>query len=341
MDAKWIQYVTLIIDNIEGGYYHPDMQKAEPKKFAVMGDSGETMYGMDRKAGGDVMQTEAGKRFWMLIDENRKYYPSLWVYNYKASGQLALELKTLACEMMHTQYQAYCKKYLDPKAKALVEKSPRLIAHFFYACWNGPVWFRHFASIINDAVLKFGYSDLATLEAIAIDSRKHLTGSWRADARKLVEHGGELMEQRIWAYLPKSPGSYAVPKEFARYLANKKSYAWVWWTLGGLALAGGLCWYGKRNWGWFGGNSLGKLRPEDYYDYEEATTPEKIAWRKNWYKSEIVAKCHNLRYALNSFHKQQIHKYLPKKMDEDMRNELLQAFDKVEESMDKVRNKKW
>lgn len=251
MDAKWIQYVTLIIDNIEGGYYHPDMQKADPKKFAVMGASGETMYGMDRKAGGKVMETEAGKKFWSLIDENRKYFPSVWVYNYKASGQLATELKSLACQMMYNQYQSYSKSYLNSKTKELIEKSPRLITHFFYACWNGPAWFKHFASVLNDAVVKFGYTDLATLEAIAIDSRKHLSGNWKSAARKLVESGGVKMETKVWAKLPQSPGKYEIPKEFANY-EKGKSYTWVWWTLGGLALASGICVLGHKKWGWFG-----------------------------------------------------------------------------------------
>lgn len=239
MDAKFKEYIKLIINNIEGGYYHPDMKAANPTKFKNMLDSGETMYGMDRTAGGKTMETEAGKKFWALIDENRKYFPTVWVYNYKASGQLAEELKNLACEMMYARYTNYCKNWMSATAKALVEKSPRLVSHFFYACWNGSGWFKHFASIISDAVDKFGYTDLATLEAIAIDSRKHLTGNWKPEARALVEKGGSLMESKIWAHLPKSPGNYEVPKEFQKYLANKKSLAWLWWTLGTLAVLGG------------------------------------------------------------------------------------------------------
>ena len=46
-----------LIDEIEGGYFHPIMVKGGrgfPKGSRSMGDSGETMFGIDRKHGAEI-----------------------------------------------------------------------------------------------------------------------------------------------------------------------------------------------------------------------------------------------------------------------------------------------
>ena len=46
------QSVNKVIDTLEGGYYHPNMVKdGRLKSSYKMGNSGETMMGMDRKHG--------------------------------------------------------------------------------------------------------------------------------------------------------------------------------------------------------------------------------------------------------------------------------------------------
>ena len=44
----------MIIDKLEGGYYHPDMLEDGRIKDSRYSASGETMMGIDRKAGGKI-----------------------------------------------------------------------------------------------------------------------------------------------------------------------------------------------------------------------------------------------------------------------------------------------
>ena len=60
MAIDYVKYGSLVIENFEGGYFHPDMYKANPSFFNKNGTvdnayarSGETMFGFDRVAGGD------------------------------------------------------------------------------------------------------------------------------------------------------------------------------------------------------------------------------------------------------------------------------------------------
>ena len=74
MLSKFYNLADLIITNIEGGYYSPVRHKS-----AAMLDSGETMFGIDRKHGGAYNTSEAGKKFWAIIDQNS----ASWEWNYK------------------------------------------------------------------------------------------------------------------------------------------------------------------------------------------------------------------------------------------------------------------
>ena len=88
MKQKFYALADLIISNIEGGYYSPIQHKS-----AAMMDSGETMFGMGRKHGGDdINNSEAGKKFWAIIDQNS----SAWAWNFKG-GKF---------EKHHDKYQA-------------------------------------------------------------------------------------------------------------------------------------------------------------------------------------------------------------------------------------------
>ena len=161
-DNSFESMTNKVIDNLEGGYYHPKM-----KSGSAMGDSGETMMGIDRKHGGTINTTDAGKEFWKIIDDADA--STKWKHYYKG-GELEPKLKKLVAKMMKPYYDSYMDRYLSPEAKKIVEKNPDLNFHFVYATWNGPGWFQKFGKKINDAVAK-GIEDPKKLIQIALRSR--------------------------------------------------------------------------------------------------------------------------------------------------------------------------
>jgi hypothetical protein len=162
-----------IIDNIEGGYYHPNMVKdGRLSKKGGMGDSGETMFGIDRKHGGDINTSAWGVEFWNTIDRAGASRPDNkggWAWNHKG-GSLEPKLKSLVMKMIKDKYQTYSSRYLDPEAKKIVDSHPGLMFHFVYAVWNGPGWFKRFAEKINQQV-KRGVKDPKKLYKDALNNR--------------------------------------------------------------------------------------------------------------------------------------------------------------------------
>ena len=53
--------VQIIIDKLEGGYFHPNMYVNNPGRFSMYGKSGETLYGLDRHAGHDLFYSSKRK----------------------------------------------------------------------------------------------------------------------------------------------------------------------------------------------------------------------------------------------------------------------------------------
>ena len=81
-------YTDLIINNLEGGYYHPDM-KANLRGGERMGNSGETMFGLDRVHGGSLNSSENGVKFWQIVDNNYgSHHAETKYYGDKADGKL-------------------------------------------------------------------------------------------------------------------------------------------------------------------------------------------------------------------------------------------------------------
>lgn len=153
---------SVVIDKIEGGYFNPQWHST-----SGMGPSGETMFGIDRKFGGKINDSIAGKSFWNIIDTNKS--KDVWVWNYKG-GKLNDQLKNLTIDAIYPFYVKNSNSYLSDKAAEIVDKDGRLLFHFIYATWNGPGWFRKFAQDINEAVDK-GVTDPNKLVQVAIDSR--------------------------------------------------------------------------------------------------------------------------------------------------------------------------
>jgi hypothetical protein len=149
---KFIELTEKVIDNLEGGYYHPLMKiRMSKRDAAIMGDSGETMFGIDRKHGAQLSKYNDWKEFWRLIDEDRKKQPALWKHYYRG-GKLEPQLKQLAASMMYQWFTVLSKKYLNEAAINAIAADPRLIIHFSYASWNGEGWFKRFATSLNSAI---------------------------------------------------------------------------------------------------------------------------------------------------------------------------------------------
>lgn len=172
--------VSRVIDNLEGGYYHPNMNSSD------MGKSGETMMGMDRKYGADFAQTSAGKEFWKLIDNAEA--KNNWKRNYMG-GPLESRLRALVTKMIQPEYEKLSNRYLDEKAREIVNKSSNLMFHFIYATWNGSGWFQKFANKINEAV-NDGVTKISDLESIAMKSRKESGNS-------IIASGGQKISKLL------------------------------------------------------------------------------------------------------------------------------------------------
>lgn len=178
----WYGIVDLIIDNLEGGYYHPDMLQDGRIKDGRFGASGETMFGMDRKAGGTEATGPLGQEFWALIDAEDAR--NKWKYGYmlKDNPSLDRKLRKLSADIMKPFFIKFSKSYLSPEAAEIISKDPGLTFNFAYATWNGEGWFQRFARTINEAVAS-GNKDPKSLLQIVIDRRTNSGNS-------LIAQGG-------------------------------------------------------------------------------------------------------------------------------------------------------
>lgn len=153
MKDKFLRLAEIVIDKLEGGYFHPDMLTDgrlpnTDRLKRIYGISGETMMGIDRKNGGSLNTTPAGKKFWALIDSSNK---QKWKWNYKG-GSLEPQLRRLAAEILYPHFLKLHNMFLSAKAQKVIARDERLFLHFVYATWNGAGRFREFANKFNSAV---------------------------------------------------------------------------------------------------------------------------------------------------------------------------------------------
>jgi hypothetical protein len=207
MEDYFNEVTQVVIDKLEGGYFHPDMRTKNPGKFGAYHRSGETMFGLDRHAGHDLFystprktkdvlenlkyiyngsytyKNEDAKEFWTTIDKAnaRKNWP--WLYK---GGSNEKRLKELTGKIMYPKYENLANKYLSEKSKKLVESDPRILFHFIYAVWNGPGWFQKFAQKFNDAVEK-GVVNKDELLEVALNSRIN-------SGNTLISNGGKKIK---------------------------------------------------------------------------------------------------------------------------------------------------
>jgi hypothetical protein len=146
-------------------------------------NSGETMFGIDRKNGPTMTE------FWELVDENSGWAEESadkekWSHGYMG-GDIEDELREYVYEWAIPTFEDFKNKKLDSEAKKLVEEDERISIHLLYAVWNGIVFFNHFANVINSAVSE-GITDRDELWKVALDSRKnHSNGAVRNSAPKI------------------------------------------------------------------------------------------------------------------------------------------------------------
>jgi hypothetical protein len=149
---KFRDAVDTITNKLEGGYFHPYMKAANQSKFAVMGDSGETMFGMDRKHGRQESNSSAGVEFWRLIDAQDA--KSNWKYGYALEDNPTLrdKLLDLVAQIMEPHFFDFSERYLSDEAKNIIMSDPKLYFNFAYAAYQGSGWFQKFAKKFNQKV---------------------------------------------------------------------------------------------------------------------------------------------------------------------------------------------
>lgn len=251
MEDRFLTYTELIVSHYEGGYYHPDMYRSDPAFFALYSNSGETMYGIDRTAGGAINTSPQGQAFWAEIDalDARHRWP--WNFKPPKGSSLDRKLKRLCTEMMYNVYEKYALKNLSDKARRLVSKNPRLEAHLFYGCWNGIGYLtgfsgvKGFVPIINDAV-SGGITRADKLEEVALNSRRQHPYAFMRERAKNLE--------AMWKEL------------------DSRSRRWMW-ILGGGVLIAAAAWWATRRPGTLSGE-FKTPEPRYYNVFEPSDIPE-------------------------------------------------------------------
>jgi hypothetical protein len=191
LKQKFMIQTTRVIRELEGGYYHPDMQRKDPVGFKVMGESGETMYGIDRLKGSPATTNPpAAKQFWATIDavNARKN----WKHLYIPPAPLRDTLTYLAASIMEPEFNRMLNSYIkDPNLRKLILSHDHLLFHFIYAAWNGGGWFQGWGRIIN-AVYKAGTTNPNKLARLMVSKRIDNSGvlSSKSGNNKLIAQGG-------------------------------------------------------------------------------------------------------------------------------------------------------
>ena len=183
---------NIVIDKLEGGYYHPNMRLRNPVKFAKYGNSVETMFGIDRVAGDAINKTAAGKKFWQLIDNADAKNKWPWLF---MGGNLEQELRDLVVKIIYPEFTYLKNKYLSKKAQELIFEDPRLLFHFIYATWNGSGWFQKFATDFSNKVKSENNLDKLVLYMNYLRTEEGLKKGSKPNS--LIKQGGEKIKKFI------------------------------------------------------------------------------------------------------------------------------------------------
>lgn len=202
---EFINVFKIVIDNFEGGYYHPSMLEDgrlvinDAELLKLYKKSGETMYGLDRKNGEELNTTTEGVAFWQVIDFNNA--SQNWKFNYKG-GNLSDTLSQLLATIMYKQFLKLFTKYASTELQKIAKTDKRIILHLGYATWNGSGYFQKFSKILNKAI-ENGTRNVDKLADICIKSRLQ-------DSAKTIRLSGQKMEKLFNKI--KSPSKYIFKK---------------------------------------------------------------------------------------------------------------------------------
>ena len=190
------EVATAVIANLEGGYYHPNMLNDGRVKDSRYGTSGETMFGLDRKAGGAAISTcTACKQFWGELDSANA--PNKWRWNYIPKDPLRSKLFDLACQIMEPIFNDSLNKYVpETEIQTVIKSDGRLYFNFVYAQWNGPGWFAGWAREVR-AAYKNGTKDPEQLAALFVRRRINNANVLKKGNKQnsLIAQGGQKISQ--------------------------------------------------------------------------------------------------------------------------------------------------
>lgn len=193
-------YLTgIVIDNFEGGYYHPNMLPSfKPSDQDKLRASGETMFGLDRKAGAQLAKYPEWKVFWDAIDYNQMV-SGKWKYNSRG-GEIAGKLKDLCSAIMFKWFSELAKKYILLGSMDEIANDDRLIIHFAYACWNGEGWYKKFAEALNNAIAKFPNDRMGIFQE-AIKARTQATNKFGLPNKVIRQQGVNMLNLFVKLHL--------------------------------------------------------------------------------------------------------------------------------------------
>lgn len=190
------EVASAVIANLEGGYYHPNMLKDGRVKDSRYGSSGETMFGLDRKAGGAAISTCIPcKQFWGELDNANA--ADKWRWNYIPKDPLRSKLFDLASQIMEPIFNDSLNKYVpETEIQNVIKSDGRLYFNFVYAQWNGPGWFAGWAKEVRTAY-KNGTKSPEQLAALFVRRRINNTNVLKKGNKQnsLIAQGGQKISQ--------------------------------------------------------------------------------------------------------------------------------------------------
>lgn len=174
------ELVQIIITEVEGGYYNPDMLKDPRYKH-----SGETMFGIDRKNGPQYLTMPEGIEFWGIIDKAGA--SAKWRHGYMG-GEYEGKLRTLTAAMIQKEFNRLLNHYIkDENVRALVLSNAALTFNFIYATYNGMGYFRDMSKLLIDNY-NSKITDMNTLIQNQINFRlSHSDSLIRGSGQKIKE----------------------------------------------------------------------------------------------------------------------------------------------------------
>jgi len=139
-----------VIANLEGGYADPRKVEAaglDPKRLGR--NSGETMFGIDRKNFTNPIDKASFNEFWKLIDENKATWPATRSIGFIPQDPLKTTLVNLVVKIMEVEFNQNVKTYIsNAELEKVIRSDGRLLFNFIYATWNGPGYFQEFSKEI-------------------------------------------------------------------------------------------------------------------------------------------------------------------------------------------------